>query len=86
MITGYSNSKTMARVSALFRLFVAALDKDLWVEWVNTDINIADLPSRPRTGRGELSKIPPPLVERPMTFISEADFNNPALFFKKWRE
>jgi len=32
MITGYSSSKTMARVSALFHLFVAALDIDLWVE------------------------------------------------------
>jgi len=86
MITGYSSSKTMTRVSTLFLLFVAALDIDLWVKWVNTDTNIADLPSRPLTGRGELSKIKPPLVKRPMIFISEAEFNDPALFFKKWRE
>jgi hypothetical protein len=86
IITGYSSSKMMARVSALFQLFVAALDKDLWVEWVNTDANIADLPSRPLSGRGELSKIIPPLVERPMISISEEEFNDPALFFKKWRE
>ena len=50
MITGYSSSKTMPRVSALFHLFVAALDLDLWVEWVNTDANIADPPSRPLMG------------------------------------
>ena len=56
------------------------------MEWVNTDTNIADLPSRPLSGRGELSQITPPLVERPMIFISEAEFNDPALFFKKWRE
>ena len=37
-------------------------------------------------GRGELSKIIPPLVERPMIFISDVEFNDPALFFKKWRE
>jgi len=86
IITGYSSSKTMARVSALFQLFVAALDKELWVEWVNTDANIADLPSRPLSGRGELSKIIAPLVERPMIFISEEEFNDPTLFFKKWRE
>jgi len=87
MITGYSSSKTMARVSALFHLFVVALDIDLWVDWVNTDTNIADLPSRPLSGRGELSKIIPPLVERPMIFISEGEFIiDPALFFKKWRE
>jgi len=86
MITGYSSSKTMARVSALFHLFAVALNIDLWEEWVNTDTNIADLPSRPLTGRGELSKIIPPLVERPIIFISEEESNDPALFFKKWRE
>jgi len=32
----------MARVKALLHLFVAALDIDLWVEWVNTDAIIAD--------------------------------------------
>ena len=74
----------MARVSALFHLFVAALDIDLWVEWVNTDANIADLPSRPLSGRGELSEIVPSLVERPMIFISGEEFNDPALLFKKW--
>ena len=86
MITGYSSSKTMARVSALFHLFVAALDIDLWVEWVNTDANIADLPSRPLSGRGELSKITPLLADCPMIFISKTEFDDPALFFKKWRE
>ena len=88
MITGYSSSKTMARVSALFHLFVADHDIDLWVEWVNTDTIIADLPSRPLTGRGELSKITPPLVDRSTIFISEADSssNDPALFFENWRE
>ena len=57
MTTGYSSSKTMARVSALFYLFVEVLDIDLWVDWVNTDANNTDLPSRPLSGRGELSKI-----------------------------
>jgi len=85
MITGYSSSKTMARISALFHLFVAALDIDLWVEWVNTDANIADLPSRPAKGRGDLSKITPPLIERPMNFICQKEYDDPALFFKKWR-
>jgi len=42
LITGYSSSKMMARVKALLHLFVAALDIDLWVEWVNTDAIIAD--------------------------------------------
>jgi len=56
------------------------------VEWVNTDTIIADLPSRPLTGRGEPSKITPPLVELPIIFISEADFNKLALLFKKWRD
>ena len=76
----------MARVSAPFHLFVTALNIDLWVELVNTDANNTDLISRPLSGRGELSKIIPPLVERPMIFISKEEFNDPALFFKKWRE
>ena len=75
----------MARISALFHLFVAALDIDLWVEWVDTDANIADLPSRPAKGRGDFSKITPPLMERPMNFISQTEYDDPALFFKKWR-
>jgi len=51
MTTDYSSSKTMSRVSVMFHhLFVAALDIDLWVEWVNTDANIADPPSRPLMG------------------------------------
>jgi len=69
--------KMMACVSALFHLFVAALDIDLWVEWVNTDANIADLPSRPLSGRGELSEIIPPLVEHPMIFICEENSTTP---------
>jgi len=40
MMAGYSSSKTMARVSALFHLFVAALDIDLCLEWVNMDANL----------------------------------------------
>ena len=49
------SSKTISCVSALFHLFVAALDIDLRMEWINTDANITDLPSRPFSGRGESS-------------------------------
>jgi len=73
-------------VSALFHLFVAALNIDLWVEWVNTEANNIHLPSRLLSGRGELSKIIPSLVDGPVIFVSEEEFNDPALFFKKWRE
>ena len=46
MTTDYSSSKTMSRVSVMFHhLFVAALDIDLWVEWVNTEGNVTNLPS-----------------------------------------
>jgi len=86
MVTGYSSSKMMPRVSALFHLFVGALNIYLWVEWVNMDANNTNLPSSPLSGRGELSKIIPPLVDRPMIFISEEEFNDPALFFNKCRE
>jgi len=70
IITGYSSSKTMARVSALFHLFIAALNIDLWVEWVNTNANNTDLPSRPLSGRSELSQMIPSLVDRPMISLS----------------
>ena len=76
----------LARVGALFYLFVAALDIDLRVERVNTDANMANLPSRPLSGRGELSKMTPLLADCPMIFISKTEFDDPALFFKKWRE
>jgi len=62
-----------------------AIHIELWVEWVNTDANIADLPSRALSGRRELAKIHPPLVERPMIFITENEINDPALSFQKWR-
>jgi len=58
------SSKTISCVSALFHLFVAALDIDLRMEWINTDANITDLPSRPFSGRGELfffDKAPRPI-------------------------
>jgi len=81
----------MACAGAHFRLFVAAaLDIDLWVESVNTDANtdanIADMPSRSFSGRGEHSKITLPIAERPRIFICEIEFKDPVLFFQKWRE
>ena len=81
----------MAHVSAQFHLFVAALDIDLWVEWVNTDAitdaNIADMPSRFLSGCGKHSKITLPIAERPgMISICEIEFQDPALFLKKRRE
>jgi len=76
---GYPISKLMPRVGALFHLFVTALNLDLRVELVNTDANMANLPSRPFSGRGELSKITPPLAKRAMMkhefkFLSERTF------------
>ena len=52
---------------------------------MNTDANIVDFPCRPAKGRDDLSKITPPLMERPMNFISQTEYDGPALLFQKWR-
>ena len=47
MNAGYPSSKTVGCVSALFYLFVAALDIGVWVGRVNTDANIIVVPTCP---------------------------------------
>jgi len=67
----------MPRVCALLHLFVTTLNLDLRVERVNTDANMVNLPSRPFSGRDELSKITPPLAKRTMMkheFLAERTF------------
>ena len=48
MINGYSSSAPMAEMGNLFHraIMIAVLGIDCWIEWVNSDANIADLPSR----------------------------------------
>ena len=41
----------MTKISALFHLDLAALGIDCWIEWVNSDDNIADWLSRPQRQR-----------------------------------
>ena len=48
MINSYSSSAPMAEMGNLFHraIMIAVFVIDCWIEWVNSDANIADLPSR----------------------------------------
>lgn len=81
MINGYTSSPPMARLSTLFHLAAAALSIDCWVEWVNTDANLADLPSRPLAHRTELYNARPAFKQLQMIFPSPAEHADPRLLF-----
>ena len=81
MINGYTSSPPMARLSTLFHLAAAALSIDCWVEWVNTDANLADLPSRPLAQRTELYNARPAFKQLQMIFPSPAEHADPRLLF-----
>ena len=51
MVHGFSSSKAMSDASNIFHLTRAALQTDMWTEWVASDANISDIPSR-NQGRG----------------------------------
>lgn len=86
MIQGYTSSKSMARISALFHLAIAALQIDCWVEWVNSEANLADWPSRPARERSRLYEARPVFKQVAMLFPSQADITNPVNIFKRLRD
>mmetsp|Transcript_23743 Transcript_23743/g.59583 ORF Transcript_23743/g.59583 Transcript_23743/m.59583 type:complete len:233 (-) Transcript_23743:534-1232(-) len=49
LVHGYSSAADMAQMSTMFHLRVASLRADVWLEYVPTVANIADIPSRPGT-------------------------------------
>ena len=81
MINGYSSSVPMAEMGNLFHLAIAALGIDCWIEWVNSDANIADLPSRPEHQRGQLYAARPVFRQQRMQFPTPTDCLNPSDFF-----
>ena len=81
MINGYSSSKPMAAMGNLFHLIAAALWIDCWVEWVNSEANLADLPSRPAHQQEQLYAARPVFQRRRMIFPSPSDYNNPSELF-----
>ena len=81
MINGYSSSAPMAEMGNLFHLAIAALGIDCWIEWVNSDANIADLPSRPERQRGQLYAARPVFKQQRMQFPTSTDCLNPSDFF-----
>ena len=86
MIQGYTSSRTMAKISALFHLALAALDIDCWIEWVNSDANIADWPSRPQRQRAPFYAIRPVFKQTAMVFPTEEDMTKPIDFFNRLRD
>ena len=66
-------------------LAIAALEIDCWVEWVNSDANIADIPSRPIHQRGQLYTARPVFKQIRMVFPTIDDCLNPSAFFQALR-
>ena len=83
LIQGYSSSRAMARLNSFFHLAIAALDIDLWVEWVPSKANPADWPSRPAHDKTPLGALH--LKERPMIFPSPAEYAEPAALYQRLR-
>lgn len=86
MINGYSSSKPMAEMGNLFHLAIAALEIDCWIEWVNSEANIADLPSRPQHQRAQLYAARPVFQQQRMIFPTPADCMTPSDFFLRLRQ
>jgi hypothetical protein len=83
MINGYSSSVPMSSMGNLFHLAITALGIDCWVKWVNTQGNLADLPSRPAYQWEQLYSDRPVFKQRAMAFPSLSDYTNPSsLFFR----
>ena len=85
MINGYSSSKPMAEMGNLFHLAIAALEIDCWIEWVNSDANLADLPSRPAHQREQLYAARPVFLQTQMVFPKPSDCLNPHELFLRLR-
>jgi hypothetical protein len=71
----------MTKISALSHLALAALDIDCWIEWVNSDANIADWPSRLQRQRAPFYAIRPVFKQTAMVFPTEEDMAKPIDFF-----
>ena len=69
-----------------FYLAIAALQIDCWVEWVNSEANLADWPSRPARERSRLYEARPVFKQVAMLFPSQADITNPVNIFKRLRD
>ena len=83
MINGFSSSPPMAKIGNLFHLALAALEADCWVEWVKSEANIADLPSRPIHQRGPLYAARPVFKQERMLFPTQEELDNPHLLFNR---
>ena len=67
----------------LFHLALSALEADYWVEWVKSEANIADLPSRPIHQRGPLYAARPVFKQERMLFPTQEELDNPHLLFNR---
>ena len=76
----------MASMGNLLHLAIAALEIDVWVEWVNSEANIADIPSRPSQQREALYAARPVFRQQRMIFPSQADCLHPSDPFLRLRQ
>ena len=65
----------------LFHLTADALGIDCWAEWVNSEANLADLPSRPAHQWEQLCAARPVFLHRRMISPSPSDYKNSSKLF-----
>ena len=87
MVHGYSSSSVMQIACSLFSLLRAALETDMWVEFVYTDANIADIPSRNRgAGHADEAAFKASGIHLvPHTHIEPADWASPPDLYSRIR-
>ena len=75
-VHGYANQPDLADASNALHCLACGLGIDLWLEWVASDANLADVPSRPDKSQDVLER----LSMRPvrMTFPTPDQWSRPA--------
>jgi hypothetical protein len=78
IVNGYTGQTHMALLSNMFHTVLAALQVDLWSEWVPSKANIADVPSRP--DQPEKWTVLEGMERVPLVFPTREQWNNHSLF------
>ena len=80
-VHGYANQPDLADASNALHCAACGLHIDLWLEWVASKANLADVPSRPTKDQGVLERLGMRQVR--LIFPTEEEWRNPALLLRR---
>ena len=80
-IHGYASQPDLADASNALHCAACGLHIDLWLEWVASKANLADVPSRPTKDQGVLGRLGMRQVR--LIFPTEEEWRNPALLLRR---